>query len=125
MAQFIPKEGVLCCVCDNISCSPFAHLRLEILGVGRAKRECVIVCLLMNPIFCSVWCCLFCPTLSLSYSLFLCLSLLCPLKLSLIAPLFPQLEIHDDTFLLNVVACMKFLRENFSLRLLRPHPQDR
>lgn len=63
--------------------------------------------------------------LSLSHSLFLCLSLLCPLKLSLIAPLFPQLEIHDDTFLLNVVACMKFLRENFSLRLLRPHPQDR
>ncbi|XP_067424410.1 kell blood group glycoprotein [Emydura macquarii macquarii] len=37
---------------------------------------------------------------------------------------FQDLEIHDDTFLLNVVACMKFLRENFSLRLLRPHPQD-
>ncbi|XP_077679791.1 kell blood group glycoprotein isoform X4 [Eretmochelys imbricata] len=37
---------------------------------------------------------------------------------------FQDLEIHDNTFLLNVVACLKAVRENFSLRLLQPHLQD-
>ncbi|XP_074927203.1 kell blood group glycoprotein isoform X4 [Chelonoidis abingdonii] len=37
---------------------------------------------------------------------------------------FQDLEIHDNTFLLNVVACLKAVRENFSLRLLHPHLQD-
>ncbi|KAM9173997.1 kell blood group glycoprotein isoform 2-T2 [Pangshura tecta] len=37
---------------------------------------------------------------------------------------FQNLEIHDNTFLLNVVACLKAVRENFSLRLLHPHLQD-
>ncbi|XP_075759304.1 kell blood group glycoprotein isoform X2 [Pelodiscus sinensis] len=37
---------------------------------------------------------------------------------------FQDLEIHDNTFLLNVVACLKAMKENFSLRLLHPHLQD-
>ncbi|TFJ99228.1 Transient receptor potential cation channel subfamily V member 6 [Platysternon megacephalum] len=37
---------------------------------------------------------------------------------------FQDLEIHDNTFLFNVVACLKVVRENFSLRLLHPHLQD-
>ncbi|XP_074858170.1 kell blood group glycoprotein isoform X3 [Carettochelys insculpta] len=37
---------------------------------------------------------------------------------------FQDLEVRDNTFLLNVVACVKAVRENFSLRLLHPHKQD-
>ncbi|XP_030123653.4 kell blood group glycoprotein isoform X3 [Taeniopygia guttata] len=37
--------------------------------------------------------------------------------------LFPQLEINEDTFFLNVVACLKVQRENSYLKLLQHNPQ--
>ncbi|XP_054052627.1 kell blood group glycoprotein isoform X4 [Rissa tridactyla] len=38
--------------------------------------------------------------------------------------LFPQLEINEDTFFLNVVACLEVLRENSYLKLLQHRSQD-
>ncbi|XP_017592000.1 PREDICTED: kell blood group glycoprotein isoform X3 [Corvus brachyrhynchos] len=37
---------------------------------------------------------------------------------------YQNLEINEDTFFLNVVACLKILRENSYLKLLQHHPQD-
>ncbi|KAM6094570.1 kell blood group glycoprotein isoform 6-T7 [Chlamydotis macqueenii] len=37
---------------------------------------------------------------------------------------YQNLEINEDTFFLNVVACMKVLRENSYLKLLQDHSQD-
>ncbi|KAM9300806.1 kell blood group glycoprotein isoform 2-T2 [Morus bassanus] len=37
---------------------------------------------------------------------------------------YQNLEIHEDTFFLNVVACLKVLRENSYLKLLQHHSQD-
>lgn len=39
--------------------------------------------------------------------------------------LFPQLEINEDTFFLNVVTCLKKLRENSYLKLLQHYPQKK
>ncbi|NXS63272.1 KELL protein, partial [Brachypteracias leptosomus] len=38
---------------------------------------------------------------------------------------YQNLEISEDTFFLNVVACLKVLRENSYLKLLQHHPQDK
>ncbi|RMC07565.1 hypothetical protein DUI87_17039 [Hirundo rustica rustica] len=46
---------------------------------------------------------------------------LCPMTVTF--HLFPQLEINEDTFFLNVVACLKVLRENSYLKLLQHYPQ--
>ncbi|NXE00702.1 KELL protein, partial [Chaetorhynchus papuensis] len=37
---------------------------------------------------------------------------------------YQNLEINEDTFFLNVVACLKVLRENSYLKLLQHYPQD-
>ncbi|NXE98795.1 KELL protein, partial [Menura novaehollandiae] len=37
---------------------------------------------------------------------------------------YQNLEINEDTFFLNVVACLKVLRENSYLKLLQHHPQN-
>ncbi|NWI51437.1 KELL protein, partial [Calyptomena viridis] len=38
---------------------------------------------------------------------------------------YQNLEINEDTFFLNVVACLKVLRENSYLKLLQHHPQNK
>lgn len=49
-------------------------------------------------------------------------SLLMPYNIH-ITHLFPQLVINEDTFFLNVVACLKVQRENSYLKLLQ-HPSQ-
>ncbi|XP_071414299.1 kell blood group glycoprotein isoform X2 [Pithys albifrons albifrons] len=38
---------------------------------------------------------------------------------------YQNLDINEDTFFLNVVACLKVLRENSYLKLLHSHPQNK
>ncbi|XP_027537311.1 kell blood group glycoprotein isoform X2 [Neopelma chrysocephalum] len=38
---------------------------------------------------------------------------------------YQNLEVNEDTFFLNVVACLKILRENSYLKLLQHHPQNK
>ncbi|XP_027577951.2 kell blood group glycoprotein [Pipra filicauda] len=38
---------------------------------------------------------------------------------------YQNLEINEDTFFLNVVACLKILRENSYLKILQHHPQNK